>query len=337
MNVRERFHRLMRFETVDRLPCVEWATWWDKTIERWKTEGLVIAPQPPLNEGQALMLQLGLDLHLQMWVNIDTARTPKPAYHGAPIIHSLAEYEALLPTLYPDQAFSIDTLRAYKRYQESGEAVFWLTLLGPFWAPRTLLGIEPHLFAFYDEPELMHRINADVARFNLRVLEQVCGVLTPDFMTFAEDMSYNNGPMVSEAIFDEFLLPYYRLQIPAFRARGIRVFIDSDGDISMAIPWFERAGIEGVLPLEKQAGVDVATLRDTHPSFLFIGNYDKMCMPHGEAAMRAEFERLLPAMRRGGFIPSVDHQTPPGVSFELYKVYVRLLYEYAEKARQIIR
>jgi len=55
-------------------------------------------------------------------------------------------------------------------------------------------------------------------------------------------------------------------------------------------------------------------------------------MNKGEAAMRAEFERLLPAMRSGGYIPSVDHQTPPGVSLEDYRVYVRLFREYAEAA-----
>jgi hypothetical protein len=48
----------------------------------------------------------------------------------------------------------------------------------------------------------------------------------------------------------------------------------------------------------------------------------------GEAAMRAEFERLVPIMRTGGFIPSVDHQTPPAVSIDEYRLYLRLLDEY---------
>jgi len=39
----------------------------------------------------------------------------------------------------------------------------------------------------------------------------------------------------------------------------------------------------------------------------------------GEAAIRAEFEWLVPLMKTGGFIPSVDHQTPPGVSLEQYR------------------
>ena len=35
---------------------------------------------------------------------------------------------------------------------------------------------------------------------------------------------------------------------------------------------------------------------------------------NGEEAMRREFDRLLPAMQSGRYIPSVDHQTPPDVS-----------------------
>jgi hypothetical protein len=60
-----------------------------------------------------------------------------------------------------------------------------------------------------------------------------------------------------------------------------------------------------------------------------IGHFDKMVMPRGETAMRAEFDRLTPLVRMGGFIPSVDHQTPPGVSLEQYRIYLRLLGEYA--------
>jgi hypothetical protein len=36
-------------------------------------------------------------------------------------------------------------------------------------------------------------------------------------------------------------------------------------------------------------------------------------------------------MRSGGFIPSVDHQTPPGVPLQEYRVYLRLLDEYVNR------
>ena len=48
----------------------------------------------------------------------------------------------------------------------------------------------------------------------------------------------------------------------------------------------------------------------------------------GEAAMRSEFERIAPLMKTGGFIPSVDHQTPPSVSMENYRIFLKLLNEY---------
>jgi hypothetical protein len=35
-------------------------------------------------------------------------------------------------------------------------------------------------------------------------------------------------------------------------------------------------------------------------------------------------------MKSGGFIPSVDHQTPPGVSLEQYRVFLKLFKEYTD-------
>ena len=85
------------------------------------------------------------------------------------------------------------------------------------------------------------------------------------------------------------------------------------------------------LNLEKQAGLDIVALRKKHPKIRLIGGYDKMVMSKGEIAMRTEFERILPVMQQGGFIPSVDHQTPPEVSLENYQIYIKLLNEYCNK------
>ena len=147
----------------------------------------------------------------------------------------------------------------------------------------------------------------------------------------AEDMSYNLGPMLSEEIFKEFIAPYYKQLFPALQSKGIKVIIDSDGDIAKMIPWLIEAGADGILPLERQAGVDVNVLTAQYPDFLFIGGYDKMVMKFGKDAMIKEFERILPAIQRGNYLPSVDHQTPPDVSLEDYKIYAGLLREYCRK------
>ena len=71
-------------------------------------------------------------------------------------------------------------------------------------------------------------------------------------------MSYNNGPMISKALFDEFLAPFYKKVIPVIHEYGVPVFIDSDGDITMAVDWYASVGADGMFPLERQAGVDVS-------------------------------------------------------------------------------
>ena len=328
MQNRERFHRVMNFEPADRLPMVEWAGWWNQTLERWWTEGLPEA----LTDAAEIREYLGLDAYRQYWIRPRADTFPTPAAHGKGVLGNMDEYREVLAHLYPEDAFDRETVKEWAVRQEAGEFVVWISLDGFFWFARTLLGIQRHLYAFYDQPELLHTMNEDLLAFSLRVLDEFCEICTPDFMTFGEDMSYNNGPMISEALFDEFMAPYYRGIVPRLLERGIHLVIDTDGDVEKLVPWFARVGVEGFLPLERQAGVDIVHLRELYPKLKFIGAYDKMVMNKGEARMRAEFERILPVMKQGGYIPSVDHQTPPGVSLEEYRVYLGLLREYCERA-----
>lgn len=330
MTNRERFRAVLHFERPDdRLPMIEWAGWWDKTVRAWREQGL-----PENVNGADLTAFLGLDPHVQYWLPHVGPGFPSPAFNGGPVMEDEEGYEAILPFLYPEHSAdgAIGDMARRREQHDAGAYPIWITLEGGFWFPRKLFGIEGHLYSFYDYPELYHRILDDLADYELRLLERVYKILTPDFMTFAEDMSYNNGPMLSEECFDEFLLPFYRKVVPFIREHGTKVIVDTDGDVTKMIPWLKRAGVEGVLPLERQAGVDLPALRETYPDFLFVGAFDKMTMRKSAEAMRGEFERLFPVMKTGGFIPSVDHQTPPDCPLERYHAYVALLREYAEKA-----
>jgi hypothetical protein len=330
MTPRERFVTTLNFgHCADRLPMVEWAAWWDLTLDRWKTEGM---PK-----------ELGWDESLAFFrldplVLVGTGGGPGgdvPASVSREV-NDDAAYDALRPYLFSEASIEgvLQHARRLQAGHERGDFSIRLWLDGYFWFPRTLMGIEQHMLAFYDQPALMHRMNRDLAAFNERLVAALCTVLTPDMVGFAEDMSYNHGPMLSRGFFTEFLQPYYRTTVPGLKQRGIKVLVDTDGDVTTMIPWLLEAGIEGVYPLERQAGVDLAALRASHPRLILMGGFDKMVMTQGEAAMRTEFERLLPVMRTGGFIPSVDHQTPPGVSLENYRIYVRLFREYCERAAQ---
>jgi hypothetical protein len=270
----------------------------------------------------------GLDPYQQFWFSTTDPTIEATQHHVEGIVANMDDYLRVRPQLFPSHDAAITGMAAWAERQRRGEAVVWCTLEGFFWFPRTLMGFEKLMFAFPDQPELLHRINSDLLDFNLRLLDQILKVCVPTFMTVAEDMSYNHGPMISKRTFDEFIAPYYRRLVPRLLERQILPFIDTDGDVTLLVPWFAELGVDGFLPLERQAGVDGMKLRQRYPRLRMVGHFDKMTMNRGEAAMRAEFERLAPLMKTGGFIPSVDHQTPPGVSLAEYGVYLRLLKDY---------
>jgi hypothetical protein len=326
MNHVERFRSVMSFQPVDRLPKWEWAMWWDKTLTRWCGEGL---PANLQNDVFAVHEYFGLDPYKQFWFG--TTDTEKPDAQRL-IECSVADddgYSSIRHLLYPRHECTLAEMEPWSQRQSAGEAVVWITLEGFFWLPRTLMGFMQLMLAFYDQPGLIHRINQDLLEFNLRLLDHVDRICRPTFVTIAEDMSYNNGPMVSREICDQFLSPYYRQLLERIHAMNAYTFVDTDGDVTLLVPWLQSVGVHGVLPLERQAGVDAAALRRRFPTLRMIGHFDKMVMTNGRDALRVEFDRLTPTVREGGFIPSVDHQTPPGVSLEQYHDYLRLLDEYS--------
>lgn len=330
MKASERFSNLMKGKPIDRLPVLEWAPWWDLTIKNWQTQGL-----PNNLDGFAIQKYFGLDRCGQSFVPVRTAQTPTPAVYGHGIIKNEEDYEKVLPTLYPEVQFPKEYVDWLKKLKNEDDSLLFFTVEGFFWYPRELFGIEDHLYSFYDNEDLYFRMIYDYSQWLKKTLEYIGNTFRYDFMTFAEDMSYNNGPMISKELFDKFLAPSYKKIIPLLKQMDIPVFIDSDGDITLAVDWYASVGADGMLPLERQAGVDISIYIKKHPEMAFLGHFDKMCMKFGEEAMRNEFERLLPSMIKGKFIPGCDHQTPPDVSIENYKIYVRLLKEYATKAVQM--
>ncbi len=328
MNVSKRMELFFNKENLDRLPAIEWAPWWDLTLNRWKEEGLDFG-------NDYIKIANALEIDPSIPFGIPNELSGYPVFKERGIISNEEEYEQIRPFLFQKEAIFniIDGIKKHgKDHRKNKNFVSWMTLAGFFWYPRVLFGIEDHLYSFYDYPELYHRICRDMVEYYKFVLDEITKYVQPNFMTFAEDMSYNLGPMLSEECFNEFLKPYYDELIPYIHSKGIKLIVDSDGDVTKMLPWLISCGVDGILPLERQAGVDICKLTENYPDFFFIGGFDKMVMKYGEEAIKQEFERILPAMEKGMYIPSVDHQTPPDVTLENYRIYSKLLKEYCVKA-----
>lgn len=221
-----------------------------------------------------------------------------------------------------------EAFEPYREGSERGDFVVRLRLQGFFWCPRDLFGIEEHLVAYYDYPELLK----DIARFQLDVykeqLEGILEITKPSLVFFEEDFSGKNGPMISPSVFDEFVVPCYQEIIPFLKERGVaNVFLDTDGDFTMMVPNILKAGLDGILPVDVNAGVDIVKVREQFPTLKFFGGFNKLAIIEGKDAIEAEIKRLEPVIRQGGCIICTDHQAAPHTPLENYRYYVQRLHE----------
>lgn len=227
--------------------------------------------------------------------------------------------------------------KAYGRFRD-GEDRFSIRfrISGFFWLIRDLMGVEEHLVTYMLEPDLIKDIN----RFQLDVYKQqldgILKIIKPSTLFFEEDYSGGTGPMISPETFEEFISPCYREIIPFLKERGVgQVFLDTDGDFTAMIPTMLECGIDGVLPVDVNAGVDIVEVRKAFPTLKFWGGFDKLALVKDTEAIEAEFRRLMPVIRQGGCIICTDHQTAPHTPLENYRYYVRRLREVMAENRGV--
>ncbi len=145
-----------------------------------------------------------------------------------------------------------------------------------------------------------------------------------------DDMGSNRGPMFGPRRFEQVLLPAYRRMISAYKRAGARhVFLHSDGDIRPILDMLIDAGIDGLNPLERRAGMDVAAIRRRHPRLILAGG---MCntrtLVRGTAAeIEAEAREIIDLGREGGVVIGT-HSIGPEIPLRNYLIYHRACLEH---------
>jgi len=202
---------------------------------------------------------------------------------------------------------------------------------GFFGAPRFLMGEVELMVGYLQNPELVRRIIDHLADLWVAIYDRVLSEIKMDCIHFWEDMSYKNGPLISPALFEEFMVPAYKKVTEVARSHGVKtVLLDTDGDCTKLIPGFLEGGVTGLYPFEVQAGMDVKKVREAFPTLQILGGIDKKEIAKGPEAIDRELEKRIPGMvKGGGYIPMFDHQVPPDVSYKDYLYYRKRVAELA--------
>jgi hypothetical protein len=189
---------------------------------------------------------------------------------------------------------------------------------------RNWIGFRNISLMFYDDPDLIHEMMEYLADLFIKVLHKALHEVDVDFALFWEDMCYKAGPMISPAMFREFLLPNYRKVTSFLVEHGVELsWVDCDGNIEALIPLWIEGGVRGFYPLEVASDMDAGKLRRQYGQEIVMwGNVDKRALVKGVEAIDAEMDRLAPVVAQGGFIPLVDHGVPEDISYENYLYYL---------------
>lgn len=208
-------------------------------------------------------------------------------------------------------------------------------IIGGYMYLRSLIGPEKLLYAFYDDPELIHECMKTWLKLCDKVLSVHQSRFDIDEIFLAEDICYNVSSLISHDMIREFLFPYYRELIEGVKSRQkgsqkLYIQIDTDGNAVSVIDLYKEIGMNYMSPFEVASGCDVVKVREKYPDLLISGGFDKRILAQGKKEIDKEIDRIIPYMiKYGGYIPTCDHGVPAEVSFENYMHFRKRLSEFA--------
>ena len=357
MTARERFRTIMSFQSADGLPLMEIEGYEEPTVQRWHNEGLPaekspgdvlgiggiqylpinMYPEPPFKE--EIVSEDDDYQFVRNWFGVLVKR-PKDRTEYA--------YEGYLEMPVKDrESWDAFRKRAFEcpildRFGDSWGPELWETLntsdqpvgllIHPFFFRLGLysLGLEDFMLAFYEQPDLVHEMFEHRARMTMHILDEVLPHVKLDCAVIAEDFAYRTGPHISREMYREFWDPHQPQVIDRLHAADIPVIaMWSSGDLRPMIPTLIDVGFNTMWPCEAFCGMHVAELRKQYGRDMrFAGNIGIRAVAAGKEAIDREIEtKVLPLLDEGGYIPTLDDQAPPEISWDHYSYYVNRLRE----------
>ena len=215
-------------------------------------------------------------------------------------------------------------------YEKHTKGTTCINIPGFYGFGAELMGIPSFVSMFYKDPELMRDMVSHWEYFTIETLRDVIETLQDriDLIYWWEDLAEKNGPCISPRIYKEFLLPHYRNVTSFFRKNKIkRVMMDSDGNIHALLDLVSEAGINGLWPLEVNAGMNAVELKKKYGSkFFLLGNLDKRELAEGGERMRREVDSKVPILKEmGGYIPTVDHNVHVEFTLDRFREYAEYI------------
>ncbi len=348
MTNKERFLRIMNYQAVDRLPVLDLEPLEVIILDRWQKEELPtgkdhmdflnmarIVPTgggrvQPIPKFEEKIVSEEEDYYSQITELGGIVRRRRDAPH----------------TFYGHTEFPIKTRDDWKKYQKLLNPADTAARLGNILDPDNVrrlnastdpvgmeffpylfrfgfytMGMEGFLMAFYDDEDLIHEMFAQAAKVLMANMDQILGKISIDAAYFCEDLAGRNGPLVSPEIYDRFWAPYQKPILKKLKDAGVPVIcMWSAGRYEQLIPTMMEHGFNCTWPLERQSGIDPFMIRQEFGHDLrMAGGISLKALIDGPEAIDRDIEELMPLIKDGGFIPTLDDMVPLECPFSHYR------------------
>jgi uroporphyrinogen decarboxylase len=235
-----------------------------------------------------------------------------PVAKGHPLREplDLARYKPPVPD--PGHLLLLD----FARDRFKGEkALFWL-MRGTFVRCWRLMGMENMMLKMFDDPQFVHDVAAMTLDYNLLQLDLLVASGL-DVLVIEDDIADKNFPLIAPDQFLEFVNPYNRRLVEAAHAKGLKVVRHSDGNLWPLMDILLDTGYDGLNPLEPQAGMDLARVKEYCGDRLcLLGNIDCIdLLPNGTVQQvdAAVLKAIEDGAQGGGLIICSSNSLHPGV------------------------
>lgn len=144
-----------------------------------------------------------------------------------------------------------------------------------------------------------------------------------------EDLGYTGGLLFSKEVYKRTLHKQHKKLGDFLHKKSIQFFMHSCGKIKELIPLFIDEGLDVIQAIEAKADQDVAKLSKIYGKDLcFMGNIDVLKLLGSKEDIKREiYNKIIPAIKNGGYIYHSDHSIPPEVSLENYIHTMKLIKE----------
>jgi hypothetical protein len=318
MNGRERFRKLLNFDTVDRPPLFEDGIR-EEVLKHWYAQGL--------SKQDKLERLFTFDRRDEIEPDLE----PLPGLTHWP--KSMKGLDKLSARLDPDDS---------KRLPEGWEnkLVEWKTrdyplILRVHRGYFLSMGVHGwHRFTdaiqlLVDNPYLVESWMNIYSEFTCRLVERILQAVQVDAALFSEPIGGNHGPLISPTMYESLVLKSYQSILNLLKSYGVRTIIyRTYANTRGLIPSVVKAGFNCLWACEcNPQAMDYREIRQEFGHDLsLIGGIDSDSLRQTkEDIYRAVMEVVPPLLESGGFIPLADGRVREDVSFVNYSYYRKLL------------